>query len=130
MYYPRSLGVNFIYDRTANLQDGTEQYDLNFGRTFYDFSRFDGFDQAKTLSQVRCPVLFLHVAASTLTAPNYYDDNGVLLAALDEKDAARVVEILPHGKLIDGFESIHDIHADFPKEFANELIRFEETLVG
>ena len=48
-YYPPELGVNAIYALNANMQDGTGNYDLRFGVTFYDFSWFDGFDTEEIL---------------------------------------------------------------------------------
>jgi pimeloyl-ACP methyl ester carboxylesterase len=111
-YYPKKLGINSIYALTANLQDGTGDYDLRFGETFYDFSWFAGFDQEETLSKITCPALVLHVAPDKATAPGYYDKNGILLSAMDEKDAARVTELIKNSEYAGGFASMHNIHDD------------------
>ncbi len=121
-YYPPTL--NSLYVMGANLQDGTGEYDLRFGETFFDYSWFEGFDQAEVLQRIQAPTIVLHVAPSEQTAPSYYDDNGILLAAMDEKDAARVVELLPDGVLMGGFESMHNIHDDCPKEFTRIFVDF------
>jgi len=127
-YYPSKLGVNRIYDLTANLQDGTGEYDLRFGASFYDYSWFDNFDQTETLVNITVPTILLHVAPSNETAPSYYDSHGTLLSAMDEKDAARVIDLVEGAELIEGFQSAHDIHQDQPKQFAKILIDFKEKI--
>ena len=127
-YYPQSLGVNNIYDLTANMQDGTGDYDLRFGETFYNYSWFKNFNQSETLARVTVPTTILHVAAPRTTAPSYYDSNGVLLAAMDEEDAAKATSLIRGAELVDGFESQHDIHQDQPEAFIKALIDFKERV--
>ncbi len=115
-YLPPGLHVNEFFDLTANLQDGTGSYDLRFGETFYDFSWFAGFDQAQTLRAVRCPSVLLH-AAHPPNMRGYYDDRGVLLGAMDDRDASRVHSLLRRNALIDNIKSGHDIHAERPEVF-------------
>ena len=126
-YYPPKLGINSIYALTANLQDGTSNYDLRFGETFYNYSWFEDFDQATTLSQIKCPAFVMHVAPDKETG-SYYDDNGILLAAMDDKDADRVTELIPNATLYSGFESMHDIHGDQPDEFIQVLLDMKNLL--
>lgn len=123
-YYPPELGLNALIYMTRNLQDGTGNYDLRFGEMFYDFTWFEGFDQAETLAQIQCPTLVLHVAPPEQTAPSYYDDQGILLAAMDEKDAERVHDLISNSQLKSGFESSHDIHADLPDNFVEVVVEF------
>jgi len=110
--------INEIYDLTANMQDGTGSYDLRFGDAFYDYSWFTGFDQVETLRAVTCPSVLLHVGPDAKIG-GYYDDNGVLLSAMDDKDSQRVYSLLPkqHRMLIDNVDSGHDIHAEKPDIF-------------
>ena len=117
-YYPPGWKINEIYDLTANMQDGTGSYDLRFGDTFYDYSWFTGFDQVETLRAVTCPSVLLHVGPDAKIG-SYYDDNGVLLSAMDDKDSQRVYSLLPeqHRMLIDNVDSGHDIHAEKPDIF-------------
>lgn len=119
-YYPPELQVNLIYDLTANLQDGTGDYDLRFGSTFYDFSWFKGFEQEEILKKVQCPSILLHVARP-LNQKNYYDKNGILLSAMDDKDAKRVDKLLLNNHLIDNINSGHDIHAEKPEIFIRAI---------
>ncbi len=127
-YYPKKLGINSIYALTANLQDGTGDYDLRFGETFYNFSWFEGFDQEETLSKIICPALVLHVAPGKATAPGYYDKNGILLSAMDEKDAARVTKLIENSEYVGGFASMHNIHDDLPDAYIDQLLAFKERL--
>ncbi|NLL29203.1 MAG: hypothetical protein GX259_10440 [Bacteroidales bacterium] len=129
-YYPPKLGVNSIYALNANMQDGTGNYDLRFGITFYDFSWFEGFDQEETLKNIKSPTIVMHVAPNKITTPSYYDANGILLAAMDEKDAQKVVDLLPNGKYIGGFKSDHDIHADLPDEYIEVLLGLKNQIEG
>ncbi len=70
----------------------------------------------------------MHVAPSKLTAPSYYDANGILLAAMDEADAQRVVDLVPNSQYIGGFQSAHDIHADLPKEYIEVLLDLKDQI--
>lgn len=121
-YYPPKLGINSLFALKANLQDGNGKYDLRFGVTFYDFSWFEGFDLEETLKSIQSPTLVMHVAPNELTAPGYYDENGILLAAMDEVDAQKVVDLVPNSKYMGGFKSAHNIHADLPEEYIKTLL--------
>lgn len=121
-YYPPGLKINSLYALSTNMQDGTGKYDLRFGITFYDFSWFEEFDQEEILKNIQSPTLVMHVAPSDITAPDYYDENGILLAAMDQTDAQRVVDLIPNSKYIAGFQSAHDIHADLPDEYIQILL--------
>jgi len=121
-YLPPSM--NQVFDMTGNVQDGTGDYDLRFGDTFYDFTWFDGFDQAETLARVTQPSVLLHTAASAPGDGGYYDEAGVLLSAMDGDDAQRAHDLLPDDVLVDGIESGHDIHAEKPDLFVTTLAGF------
>lgn len=108
------------------MQDGTSHYDLRFGVTFYDFSWFEGFDLEDILKNIKAPTIVMHVAPNDMTAPSYYDQNGILLAAMDEVDAQRVVDLIPNSKYIGGFKSAHDIHADLPNEYIDVLVNLKK----
>ncbi len=125
-YYPPEAKLNDLVFITRNMQDGTGDYDLRFGKSFYDFSWFEGFDQRKTLSEIECPTLILHVAPSKNTAPSYYDNNGILISAMDEKDAEEVKSLIEGSRLKTGYESMHDIHADLPDKFIEALMEIKE----
>jgi pimeloyl-ACP methyl ester carboxylesterase len=127
-FYPPELGINSIYALNANLQDGTSSYDLRFGVSFYDFSWFDGYELEDILKSIQSPTIVMHVAPNDLTAPGYYDKNGILLAAMDEKDAQKVVDLIPNSKYIGGFKSSHDIHADLPDAYIEVLLDLKKQI--
>lgn len=106
------------------MQDGSGDYDLRFGKAFYDYSWFGRFDQEETLKQVQCPSVLLHVAPPP-SLDGYYDAQGVLLSAMDAQDAARADSLLPDNVLIDNIKgSKHDIHMDAPKVFVDAMNAF------
>ncbi len=127
-YYPPELGINSIYALNANMQDKTGQYDLRFGVTFYDFSWFKGFNQEETLKKIKAFTIVMHVAPNEITTPSYYDKNGILISAMDKKDAKKVVDLIPNAKYVGGFKSDHDIHADLPDEYIDVLLDLKDEL--
>lgn len=127
-FYPPELGANAIFELTRNIQDGTGNYDLYFGETFYDFSWFEGFSQEETLKKIGAPTLVMQVNPAKETAPEYCDENGMLLSAMDKKDAERVCRLVPNSKYVTGFNSMHDIHADCPKQFTDAVLEFKEQV--
>ena len=127
-YYPATSKVNVLYRLTGNIQDGTGEYDLRFGQSFYDFSWFTGFDQAATLTTVSCPSVLLHVAADR-NIGGYYDDNGILLSAMDANDAQRVHSLLRKNRFIGGIKSSHNIHRDRPKFFIEVINEVNQGLL-
>lgn len=94
----------------------TYPYDRRFGETFYDNSWFEDYNQAEVLAKIKCPVVFIKAAT------NY--DGDLLMAALSDEDADRVIELLENGKRIDIDTPGHDIHYDKPKEFIEIMIDF------
>lgn len=127
-FYPPEIGVNAIFELTRNIQDGTGDYDLYFGESFYDFTWFDGFNQEETLKRIKAPTLVMQVNPSKDTAPSYYDEDGMLLSAMDIEDAKRVCYLIPNSQYVTGFNSMHDIHADCPKEFTNAVLSFKKQV--
>ena len=47
----------------------------------------------------------------------YYDDRGVLLGAMDDRDASRVHSLLSRNTLVDNVKSGHNIHSERPEVF-------------
>lgn len=125
-YYPPKIKLNELVFLTRNMKDGSGQYDLRFAEAFYDFSFFKGFDQEQTLSEIECPTVILHVAPSPKTAPSYVDKNGILLSAMDEKDAEKVHALIKWSCLKSGYASPHDIHADLPRLFIEAVLEMQQ----
>lgn len=68
------------------------------------------------LSNIKTPTFFIKAAT------NY--DGDLLVAALSDEDADRVVRLLQNGKRIDVDTPGHDIHYDQPEEFINIMVDF------
>lgn len=117
----RDLRIFFLppaLNRAFDLVQGP--YDLRFGDTFYDCSWFTGFDQAETLARVSCPSVLIHTNWS-------YDDDGVLLAAMDANDAQRAHELLGYNELV-SVDSGHSVHTEKPDEFVKIVEAFKTRL--
>lgn len=105
-YLPPSL--NKIWETASN-----SDYDLNFGETFYDCSWFENFDQSESLKKVKCPSILIYAKNSKW---KQYDENGILLGAMNDNDANLAHKLLSKNKLIT-IDSGHGVHDEKPKEF-------------
>jgi pimeloyl-ACP methyl ester carboxylesterase len=97
-----------------------DSYDPRFGDTFYDASWNKNFDHAAALPKIKCPSVFIHASWS-------YDNNGILMAALDGNDAERVHTLIKDNVLIN-VVSGHDVHAEKPQEFVKIMLDFLQKL--
>jgi pimeloyl-ACP methyl ester carboxylesterase len=109
--------MNKAFDLLKCIQNHNGSYDLRFGVTFYDGSWFENFDQEKTLSRIRCLSVLMHTVSN-------YDENGILLAAMDSDDAKRAHELMPDDELIDNIKSGHNIHEEKSALFINIMVDF------
>ncbi|MEG6511752.1 alpha/beta hydrolase [Desulforamulus ruminis] len=110
-FFPPSMNEPF---RTMDL------YDPYFGDTFYDGSWHKNFDHAEALSKITCPSVLIHTNWS-------YDKHGILLAAMDEKDADRAHSLLKNDALIN-VKSGHGFHFEKPKDFIKIMIDFKDRI--
>ena len=92
-----------------------DDFDVRFAETFHDGSWFAGVDQADLLSRIACPAVYLK-------AKTKYGEDGLLLAANSDEDAARVQELIGACETI-VVESGHDIHYDHPEAFVEAINR-------
>lgn len=109
--------INKGFDLRRCIQEGTGDYDLRFGDTFYDGSWFENFDQAGILGKVQCPSVLMHTAVK-------FDDKGILLGAMSGDDARRAHSLLVNNKLIDDIKTGHDIHDEKPDYFVKVMEDF------
>ncbi|MDR0880688.1 MAG: alpha/beta hydrolase [Clostridioides sp.] len=112
-YLPPSI------NRAFGLTSGP--YDLHFGDKFYDGSWFEDFDQESTLEGIACPAILIHTSWC-------YSKEGILLGAMDEKDAKKVSELMGLEYHLD-VNSGHDFHYDKPKDFVKILLKFNDSIV-
>jgi pimeloyl-ACP methyl ester carboxylesterase len=86
-----------------------DSYDPLFGQAFYD-DRFNaGFDHGRTLAEIAVPTALIHTTWS-------YDDDGVLLAAMDGDDAQRAQTLLRDVAFYD-VDTGHGFHFEDPTGF-------------
>ncbi len=102
------VGLNRYLDITRNLQDGTGEYDLRFGVTFYYGTWFKNFDQREALEKIQCPTVLLHTTVEI-------DKNGILLGAMTDENAIEAASLLADNVFIDQIDSGHDIHYEKPQ---------------
>jgi pimeloyl-ACP methyl ester carboxylesterase len=105
-------------NKTFDLLSG--KYDLHFGDTFYDCSWFKNFDQTEVLSKIKCPSVLIHTNWS-------YNDDGILLGAMDGTDAQKAHELIVSNKLMK-INSGHNSHDEKPKEFNKIMIEFLDNI--
>lgn len=97
-----------------------DSYDPKFGDTFYNCSWLKNFDHAETLSRINCPSVLIHANWS-------YDDNGVLLAAMNDEDAKQAHSLIKNNVLIDVISG-HDVHYEKPNEFTQIMLEFLDKI--
>lgn len=95
-------------------------YDPDFTRAFVDGRACQGFDHAKALSKVKCPMLILH--ANWFSHPKYG-----LVGSMDNEDVARVLSLVPHCQY-KRITSGHMIHFEQPAEYLREVEKFAAEL--
>lgn len=83
----RPLKLYFMPPVVNRLFGSMDNYDPRFGEAFYNNSFHDDFDHAETLRNIRVPTVLIHTDLD-------YDDNGILVAAMDSDDARRARSLL------------------------------------
>lgn len=95
-------------------------YDPRFGEAFYNNSFHDGFDHAETLRNIEVPAVLIHANWS-------YDDDGILLAAMDGDDAERARSLIPDVQFY-RVDSGHGFHFEKPREFIRIMRDFRQRV--
>lgn len=95
---------------------GLHRYDPRYGEAFYTGSWDEGFDHADALARIAVPAVLIH-------ANWEYDADGILRAAMDDKDAERARSLLKTVEFI-RVDSGHGFHYEKPKDFVRILQRF------
>lgn len=105
----KPLNYFFLPDSVNHMFWFMDQYDLQFGETFYDQSWFEGFDRDDALQKISCPCVLIHTKWSV-------NEQGILMAAMSGDDAKRAASLIPNCKF-SYIESGHDSHYEKPQEF-------------
>ena len=119
---PQATPVIPILGETINRiwESLSHPYDPRWSHAFFvSRSWHEGYDQAATLEQISAPTLFLKATT------NHQD--GVLLAARDDDDLARVQQLLPHMETRH-IKAGHDIHFEKPEWFVEQLRLLTESI--
>lgn len=95
-------------------------YDPRFGNTFYTGAWDVGFDHAATLAGITVPTVLIHTNVD-------HDDNGILMAAMDDDDAARARSLIPNAQF-HKVDSGHNFHWEKPQEFIDILLQLKGRL--
>jgi pimeloyl-ACP methyl ester carboxylesterase len=106
-WLPKSLGDVF---RSLSM------FDPDFARAFVDDRFYVDFSHASALESVRCPVLVLHANWKRF-------DNHGLVGAMDDDDAGRIMQLVPHAQYLK-IAANHVIHRYKPREFVAAVKEF------
>lgn len=109
----KNLRVPFWPKAGLAAYQGMNHYDPRFGEAFYTDSFHAGIAHENLLRGIRCKTLFLK-------ARTEIGQDGLLMAALDEEDLRRVLNLVPACSLI-RFDCGHAIHIEKPKAFVSAL---------
>lgn len=97
-FMPESVNFTFLY---------STMYDHTFGEHFYDYTWHSGISHETLMSDIQVPAVYLHIE-------EMYSDDGVLMAAASNEQAARAVELIGDCQLVEltGNHNIHRFQSD------------------
>lgn len=110
-FLPPSVNIYF---------QGLAHYDPVFGAVWYDNSWYKGFDTEASLAAIKVPAVLIHANYWHNHFGSYYDENGGLMAAMDNKDVAKVKSLLKGVKVVN-IDSGHLVHFEKPIEHTKAL---------
>ncbi|MCA9954238.1 MAG: alpha/beta hydrolase [Anaerolineales bacterium] len=99
---------------------GLNNYDPRFGQAFYDGSWNNNFDQAEALARISVPAVLIHTNWQ-------YDADGILMAAMDDKDAEQARSLIPNVQFYK-VDSGHGFHFEKPGDFVHIMTNFKKLL--
>lgn len=108
------IKISYLPPSMTRMIHFLDDYDPRFGNAFYNSTWMENFDHGKTLERIKKPTILIHNNWS-------YDDENILLGAMDDKDANKACKLIESCKYIK-IDSGHDSHAEKPREFVKILI--------
>ncbi|MBN2908788.1 alpha/beta hydrolase [Polycladomyces sp. WAk] len=90
---------------------------------WYDNSWYKGFDTEASLAAIKVPAVLIHTNYWYNHYGSYYDENGVLMAAMDDQDVAKVKSLLKGVEVVE-VDSGHLVHFEKPDEYTKVLLDF------
>lgn len=110
----KKLKVPFWPKSALSGFEGMNQYDPHFGEAFYTDSFNDDIMHEDFLREIQCETSFLKAETNV-------NEDGLLMAALDEEDLKHVCELIPDCH-VKRFECGHGIHIEKEKEFMDYIL--------
>ena len=95
---------------------GMNEYDPNFGETFYNNTFHKDILHSDILKEIKCKTLLMK-------AKTNFDDKGILLAAMSDEDAILAQELIKQCELLT-FDCGHGVHIEKKNEFINAIVNF------
>lgn len=114
----KDLKVMFWPKAALSSYQGMNKYDPLFGEAFYNDSFHNGIPHEDILKNIKCKTLFIKAQTET-------NKDGILMAALSEKDLEKVSGLITYCQVI-RFECGHGIHIEKPNEFIECLAKLKE----
>lgn len=116
----RPVDIGYLGLKLGLMLKSLSTFDPDFARAFVDGRFYDGLDHAQALSRVTCPMLVLHADWRRLP------EHG-LVGAMDDDDAARIRELVPHSRY-KRIHANHVIHMFKPRRFVAEVQAFLDSV--
>ena len=114
----KNLKLMFWPKSALSAYEGMNNYDPLFGENFYNDSFHNGIPHEDILKKIKCRTVFMKAKTNT-------DENGILLAALNEDDLKKVTELVDDCQTV-RFNCGHGIHIEKPNEFIECLKKLRE----
>ncbi|SJZ90859.1 Pimeloyl-ACP methyl ester carboxylesterase [Marinactinospora thermotolerans DSM 45154] len=122
--HPREPLEIFFLPPNVNIYfQGLAVYDPRFGAAWYDNSWYEGFDTEENLAAITVPTVLIHADYWYEHHGSYYNEEGVLMAATDGEDLARVRSLLDGVEVVE-IDSGHLVHFERPEEYTRVLLDF------
>ena len=110
----KDLRVPFWPKSALSAFRGMNQYDPQFGDTFYTDSFHASVPHEELLRHIPCRTLFLKAKAEI-------SPDGILMGALSEDDLQRTIKLIPNCELV-RFDCGHGIHIEKTNEFVAAIL--------
>lgn len=111
----KNLKVMFWPKTALSGFQGMNNYDPLFGENFYNDSFHCGIPHEEILKNIKCKTIFMKARTDI-------SEDGILMAALNEDDLAKVSGLITGLKVV-RFDCGHGIHIEKPKEFIECLVK-------
>lgn len=119
----KPLELFFLPPNVNLFFQGLVHYDPVFGAAWYTNSWYKGFDTEMNLAAIQVPAVLIHANYWQTHHGSYYDKNGILMAAMDQKDVAKTKSLLKGLKVVN-VDAGHLVHFEEPDEYIKIVTDF------